>query len=99
MFDFIHCARMWFTGKMLKVQFEIWIFIVSLFNRSIQHVAQVMHRLFLHCCDQWPEIRVAADLALQQFLCSEEGRTKQATPWLAYILPFDQQEDLKSKGP
>jgi len=46
----------------------------------------VMHRLFLHCCDQWPEIRVAADLALQQFLSSEEGRTKQATPWLAYIL-------------
>ena len=79
---------MWFAGKMLKVQSEIWIFSVSLFNRSIQHVAQVMHRLFLHCCDQWPEIRVAADLALQQFLSSEEGRTKQATPWLAYILPF-----------
>ena len=47
---------------------------------------EVMHRLFLHCCDQWPEIRVAADLALQQFLRSEEGRTKQSTPWLAYIL-------------
>lgn len=46
----------------------------------------VMHRLFLHCCDQWPEIRAAADLALQQFLRSEEGRTKQSTPWLAYIL-------------
>ena len=56
-----------------------------------------MHRLFLHCCDQWPEIRVAADLALQQFLSSEEGRTKHATPWLAYILLFDQQKDLKGQ--
>ncbi|CAK9046433.1 Ubiquitin-conjugating enzyme E2 2 (E2 ubiquitin-conjugating enzyme 2) (Radiation sensitivity protein 6) (Ubiquitin carrier protein UBC2) (Ubiquitin-protein ligase UBC2) [Durusdinium trenchii] len=46
----------------------------------------VMHRLFLHCCDQWPEIRVAADMALKQFISSPEGRTKQATPWLAYIL-------------
>ena len=46
----------------------------------------VMHRLFLHCCDQWPEIRVVADMALKEFVSSEEGRTKQATPWLAYIL-------------
>jgi len=46
----------------------------------------VMHRLFLHCCDEWPVVREAADEALEQFLASEEGRTKQATPWLAYIL-------------
>ena len=26
---------------------------------------QVMHRLFLHCCDRWPVVREAADLALE----------------------------------
>ncbi|CAE7584712.1 ddx1 [Symbiodinium natans] len=46
----------------------------------------VMHRLFLHCCDRWPVVREAADLALQEFIGSDEGCTKQATPWLAYIL-------------
>ncbi|CAE7875003.1 rhp6, partial [Symbiodinium necroappetens] len=46
----------------------------------------VMHRLFLHCCDRWPVVREAADLALEEFIGSDRGCTKQATPWLAYIL-------------
>ena len=25
-----------------------------------------MHRLFLHCCDRWPVVREAADLALEE---------------------------------
>merc|ERR1711871_84069 len=27
----------------------------------------VLHRLFLHCCDRWPQIRVVADKALLSF--------------------------------
>eukprot|EP00746_Dinoflagellata_sp_MGD_P080750 gnl/MRDRNA2_/MRDRNA2_32198_c0_seq1.p1 gnl/MRDRNA2_/MRDRNA2_32198_c0~~gnl/MRDRNA2_/MRDRNA2_32198_c0_seq1.p1 ORF type:complete len:911 (+),score=135.69 gnl/MRDRNA2_/MRDRNA2_32198_c0_seq1:86-2818(+) len=46
----------------------------------------VLHRLFLHCCDEWPIIREAADMALRIFARSPDSRTKEATPWLAYIL-------------
>jgi len=42
--------------------------------------------LFLHVCDRWPAIRVAADVALRNFVSSPDQRTKEATPWLAYIL-------------
>jgi len=46
----------------------------------------VLHRLFLHICDEWPAIREAADTALRVFADFEENRTKDATPWLAYML-------------
>lgn len=46
----------------------------------------VLHRLLLHCCAQWPAIRDAADEALRTFASSAERRTKDATPWLAYVL-------------
>lgn len=46
----------------------------------------VLHRLFLHFCDQWPAIRTAADKAIEFFKTSEEQRTKTAFPWIAYVL-------------
>mmetsp|Transcript_128570 Transcript_128570/g.227697 ORF Transcript_128570/g.227697 Transcript_128570/m.227697 type:complete len:921 (+) Transcript_128570:90-2852(+) len=46
----------------------------------------VLHRLFLHCCEEWPAIRDAADAALRYFIECEEHRTRAATPWLAYLL-------------
>jgi hypothetical protein len=46
----------------------------------------VLHRLFLHFCDEWPAIRDAADAAIRMFAAAPENRTKTATPWIAYIL-------------
>lgn len=46
----------------------------------------VLHRLFLHFCDEWPVIREAADVAIRTFAASPDNRTKTATPWVAYIL-------------
>lgn len=46
----------------------------------------VLHRLFLHCCEEWPIIRDAADAALRSFASSRDERTKEKTPWVAYIL-------------
>lgn len=46
----------------------------------------VLHRLFLHFCDQWPAIRTAADEAIKFFAESPEQRTKTSFPWMAYLL-------------
>jgi len=46
----------------------------------------VLHRLFLHVCDEWPAIRDAADAALRVFAESAEQRARSVMPWLAYIL-------------
>lgn len=46
----------------------------------------VLHRLFLHVCDEYPALREAANVALNTFKESPEQRTKTAAPWLAYIL-------------
>jgi len=46
----------------------------------------VLHRLFLHFCDEWPAIREAADAAIRTFAESPDNRSKSATPWIAYIL-------------